>query len=71
MQYALVDTGLWYTMFDRHDPYHNQATGKAEILNAFHIVLPWPTLYETLRTRFVRNPVALAQSQAEAPVKHG
>jgi predicted nucleic acid-binding protein len=61
MQYALVDTGLWYATFDRHDPYHDEAKGKSEILNALHIVLPWPTLYETLRTRFVRNTVALHQ----------
>jgi predicted nucleic acid-binding protein len=61
MLYALVDTGLWYAMFDRRDAYHDEAKDKAEILNAFHIVLPWPTLYETLRTRFVRNAAALDQ----------
>jgi predicted nucleic acid-binding protein len=61
MPYALVDTGIWYAMFDRHDPYHNEAIGKAEVLSGIHLVLPWPTLYETLRTRFVRNAVALDQ----------
>lgn len=61
MQYVLVDTGLWYALFDRHDAYHNEAMGKTEKLNALHIVLPWPTLYETLRTKFVRSAVALDQ----------
>jgi predicted nucleic acid-binding protein len=61
MQYALADTGLWYAMFDQHDQYHSQAKGKVEILDASRIVLPWPTLFETLRTRFVRNTVALGR----------
>jgi predicted nucleic acid-binding protein len=61
MQYVLVDTGLWYAMFDSRDQYHSEAKGKAEILSALHIVMPWPTLYETLRTKFVRNHVALDQ----------
>src|SRR5580704_13820578 len=61
MQYALADTGLWYAMFDQHDQYHIQSKRKAEILNASRIVLPWPILFETLRTKFVRNAVALAR----------
>ena len=61
MQNALVDIGLWYAIFDRHDPYHIEAKGKAQILDALQIVFPWPTLYETLRTRFVRNAMALSQ----------
>jgi predicted nucleic acid-binding protein len=68
MPYALVDTGLWYAIFDRHDSYHNDAKHKAEVLNNFHIVLPCPTLYETLRTNFVRNAVAL--DQFERFLKH-
>src|SRR5271163_3667588 len=61
MRYALVDSGQWYAMFDPRDQYHNEAKTKVEILNALSIVLPWPTLYETLRTKFVRNSVALDQ----------
>ena len=61
MEYALADTGLWYAMFDRRDQYHALATEKAEALELFQIVLPWPTLYETLRTKFVRNSLALGQ----------
>ena len=61
MEYALADTGLWYAVFDQRDPYHSEAKGKVEILSPFHIVLPWPTVYETLRTKFVRNRVALGR----------
>jgi predicted nucleic acid-binding protein len=61
LEYALADTGLWYAMFDRSDEHHSEAKDKAEVLELFQIVLPWPTLYETLRTKFVRNSVALGQ----------
>lgn len=61
MEYALADTGLWYATFDRRDQHHAVAADKAEVLELFQIVLPWPTLYETLRTKFVRNPLALGQ----------
>ena len=61
MEYALADTGVWYAMFDRRDPYAGQIQEKAEILDLCRVVLPWPTMYETLRTRFVRNRYALQQ----------
>lgn len=61
MEYALADSGLWYAMFDRRDQHHRAAKEKAEILELFHVVLPWPTLYETVRTKFVRNSLALGQ----------
>ncbi len=41
MEYALVDTGVSYAMFDRHDPYHSEAKEKAEVLDLFQLVLPW------------------------------
>jgi predicted nucleic acid-binding protein len=61
LENALADTGLWYAIFDRRDQYHSEAQEKAEALEPFQIVLPWPTLYETLRTKFVRNRTALGQ----------
>src|SRR5271170_2714845 len=48
-------------MFDRRDPYHDEATAKVELLDVLQLVLPWPTIYETLRTKFVRNSMALGQ----------
>jgi len=61
MQYALADTGIWYGMFDSSDQYHQEARDKAVKLSTLGILLPWPTLYETLRTKFVRNSLALGQ----------
>lgn len=63
MHYALADTGLWYAMFDHRDPYHPYVDDKVEILDICHLILPWPITYEVLRTRFVRNRLALQKFQ--------
>lgn len=59
MEYLLADTGFWYAIFDPRDPYYAETMEKTDLLEIAQIVLPWPTLYETLRTRFVRNRLAL------------
>jgi len=63
MRYALVDTGVWYAMFDPRDPYAGDIGKKAEILTRCQVVVPWPTMYETLRTGFVNNGLALRRLQ--------
>ena len=52
----LVDTGFWYAVFNKQDCH----TGEAEILMdkyfdkpAYEIFVPFPTMYELLRTIFV------------------
>ncbi len=56
MQYVLIDTGFWYALFDKQDQYHKKATEIAEFIAQQHyFVLPFPTLYETLNTNFVKN----------------
>lgn len=65
MQNVLVDTGFWYAAFENRDPYHGDAQEKLELLDHLRILLPWPILYETLRTRFVRNALALARFEKE------
>jgi hypothetical protein len=42
-------------MFDNRDPYWGQTTGKEELIELFAVVIPWPIMYETLRTRMARN----------------
>lgn len=59
MEYALVDTGVWYALFDNRDQHHAEAREKLELLEFFQLLMPWPVAYETLRTRFVRNTDAL------------
>ena len=60
----LVDTGFWYAVFDKKDCHRNDAE---EIVNryfdnaAYEILVPFPTMYELLRTKFVKNKSALAE----------
>ncbi len=61
MKYALADTGVWYGLSDNRDPWYTQAQEKSEYFDLFTIVIPWPTLYEILRTRFVKNICVLQQ----------
>jgi predicted nucleic acid-binding protein len=59
MQNVLADTGVWYALFDRRDAYFEDAKEKADYLDLHQVVVPWPVLYETLGTRFVKNSLAV------------
>ena len=59
MPYVLADTGVWYALCDSRDSLHSKALAGASLLDQHRIVLPWPVVYETLCTRFVRNTRAL------------
>jgi len=58
---ALVDSGFWIALLDKRDQHYDEAQQKAEMLLDLRYVLPWPILYETLRTRFVRRPLAVGK----------
>lgn len=64
MKTVLADTGAWYALFDSRDPYHLEAAAVWELVQPMRIALPWPIVYETLRTKFVRNRVAIAQFES-------
>jgi predicted nucleic acid-binding protein len=51
----LLDTGFWYALYDNRDSYHEDAQILADLLDIHNLVLPWPCLYETLNTRFVKR----------------
>lgn len=61
MKSVLADTGVWYAMFDARDQHHPEIDERSEILERLRVVVPWPTIYETLRTKFVRNRIALSR----------
>jgi predicted nucleic acid-binding protein len=56
---AVVDTCFWFALCDRNDQYHQQALAKEELLHSLNLIIPWPCLYETLNTSFVKNPRSL------------
>lgn len=52
----LLDTGFWYALYDERDSHYEGAQILAELLLDFNnLVIPWPSLYETLNTRFIRR----------------
>jgi predicted nucleic acid-binding protein len=51
----LADAGYWFGLFDARDQHHNDIVKTADLFDASPLVVPWPSLYETLRTRFVRR----------------
>jgi predicted nucleic acid-binding protein len=58
-QLALVDTGYWYALLDDQDQHHAAARGKVEQLSRSQYLIPWPVMYETLCTRFVKRHQAV------------
>ncbi len=63
MQRVIADTGVWYALCDARDPMADRAIADdiADRLEHLRVVVPWPTLYETLRTRFVKKAIALSR----------
>jgi hypothetical protein len=56
---CIIDTGFWFGLYDKNDSpeYHKAALRIAPRLETFNkIILPWPSLYETLNTKFIKNP---------------
>ena len=62
MPSALVDTGVWYAIFDPRDRINDRENVEAlaELLETMTVVVPWPVTFETVRTRFARNVQAMA-----------
>jgi len=58
---VLVDTGVWYAIFDPRDrPNDREAVSAlAEKIQSMTAVIPWPITYETVCSRFARNRLAL------------
>ena len=59
LKIALVDTCFWYALLDERDPYHKQAQIMWGNRNSMQYLIPWPVMYETLRTRLARRPIAM------------
>ncbi len=52
---VLADTGYWIALFDPRETEHVTVAGTEDLFESLTLVVPWPILYETLRTRFVRR----------------
>lgn len=52
----LVDSAFFFALFHPKDNHHKEAIEKQEWLDEFRIVVPWPILYETINSQFVKSP---------------
>ena len=61
MSTVLVDTCVWYAIFDSRDRPNERVavSALAEQIQSMTAVIPWPIIYETLCTRFAKNRLAL------------
>lgn len=51
----LLDTGFWIALYESRDNHHEAALLVADFLDFYNLVLPWPCLYETLNSAFVKK----------------
>jgi len=56
---VIVDTGFWYALHYRKDQYYEHAQQKADFLETSTVLIPWPSLYETLNTTFAKNALVV------------
>jgi predicted nucleic acid-binding protein len=61
MNNILIDTGFWFALYDKRDPNYWKATELFDFLSIGRIIIPYPSLYETINTRFVRNRHGLSE----------
>ncbi len=57
----LVDTGFWFALYKTKDQHHKKACEIESRLgfDKVKIIMPWPSLYETLNTQFIKNSEGL------------
>lgn len=51
----LTDSGYWIGLIDARDQYHEQSIQISSLIENYQIVVPWPSLYETISTRLIRR----------------
>ena len=52
---VIVDTCIWYALVDKNDTYSRYADAIAKLLESHKVLVPYPSLYETINTRLLRN----------------
>lgn len=57
MNSVIVDTGYWIALFEEKDPHHDLAEIAFNESGSYRLIIPWPTMYEFMNTRFARRPL--------------
>ncbi len=64
MYNIIIDTGFWFALFDSRDQYHNDAVNLLEYLELGNILIPFPSLYESINTRFTKRKVWMTEFES-------
>ena len=56
---VLIDSGYWIALYGDDDAHHDDALLINEYLFAHRLIIPWPSLYEFLNTKFFKRPISL------------
>lgn len=55
MKRLIVDTGIWYALLDKADSKAIYADTIKEIFDKHQLIVPFPSLYETINTKLIKN----------------
>lgn len=55
MKRLLVDSCIWYALWDKTDDKHSYCEIIERTISIHQLIIPYPILYETLNSRFVGN----------------
>jgi predicted nucleic acid-binding protein len=59
MNNILIDTCFWYGLYNKGDKYYAQSNRLVEYFSVGNIIIPYPTIYETINTKFTKNKDAI------------
>jgi predicted nucleic acid-binding protein len=51
----VADSGFWFGLFNARDSYHQEACSIESSISVHNLLVPWPSLYETMNTRLMRR----------------
>ncbi len=69
----IIDTGFWHALFNPHDQYHDKAEELLTYLELGEVVIPYPTMYETINTDFAgrkNRAIALKEILSKSNVRY-
>lgn len=55
MKRLIIDSGVWYAAFDQRDDKYVYSDKILNLLEKHELIVPFPSLYETINTRLLRN----------------
>ena len=60
-KHIITDTGFWIALIDKNDDFHEISNLIYASASKHQIYLPWPIMYETLRTKTVKCEIKTTQ----------